>query len=83
MLTLCMRCFFRYKDNKGVEMVEGTLNHIRNGGIYDHIGFRFYIFTIYYSRYGFHRYATDRKWIVPHFEKMLYDQVFKGPAFND
>ncbi len=33
------------------------------GGIYDHIGF------------GFHRYSTDRKWLVPHFEKMLYDQA--------
>jgi uncharacterized protein YyaL (SSP411 family) len=36
---------------------------MRLGGIYDHVGF------------GFHRYSTDRKWLVPHFEKMLYDQA--------
>ena len=44
-------------------MVEETLQSMRRGGIYDHIGF------------GFHRYSTDAKWIVPHFEKMLYDQA--------
>ena len=46
-----------------LEMVEQTLRHMRYGGIYDQLGF------------GFHRYATDRKWLVPHFEKMLYDQA--------
>lgn len=35
-----------------------------NGGLWDHVGF------------GFTRYATDEKWLVPHFEKMLYDQAF-------
>ncbi len=44
-------------------MVEKTINAMRAGGIWDHIGF------------GFHRYSTDAKWIVPHFEKMLYDQA--------
>jgi len=46
-----------------LEMVEQTLSQMRYGGIFDQLGF------------GFHRYATDRKWLVPHFEKMLYDQA--------
>ena len=44
-------------------MVEKTLDSMYKGGIYDHIGF------------GFCRYSTDRKWLVPHFEKMLYDNA--------
>ncbi len=44
-------------------MVSKTLREMRKGGIYDHLG------------YGFHRYSTDRKWLLPHFEKMLYDQA--------
>ena len=44
-------------------MVEKTLKSLRSGGIYDQIG------------YGIHRYSTDRQWLLPHFEKMLYDQA--------
>lgn len=44
-------------------MVEKTLKEMRRGGIFDHLGF------------GFHRYSTDPEWLVPHFEKMLYDQA--------
>ena len=44
-------------------MVEHTLRRMRLGGIWDHVGF------------GFHRYSTDAAWLVPHFEKMLYDQA--------
>lgn len=44
-------------------MVENTLKNMYRGGIYDHIG------------YGFSRYSTDAKWLVPHFEKMLYDNA--------
>ncbi|MEM8953595.1 MAG: thioredoxin domain-containing protein [Verrucomicrobiota bacterium] len=43
-------------------MITKTLNHMANGGIYDHLGG------------GFHRYTVDDYWHVPHFEKMLYDQ---------
>jgi uncharacterized protein YyaL (SSP411 family) len=50
-------------------MVEGTLQAMRRGGIYDQVGF------------GFHRYATDREWRVPHFEKMLYDQALLLDAY--
>lgn len=46
-----------------VKMVEKSLRAMYNGGIYDHIGL------------GFARYSTDRKWLVPHFEKMLYDNA--------
>jgi hypothetical protein len=50
-------------------MTEQTLLNMRRGGIYDQIGF------------GFHRYSTDAQWIVPHFEKMLYDQALTALAF--
>jgi uncharacterized protein YyaL (SSP411 family) len=46
-----------------------TLDAMAAGGIHDHLGG------------GFHRYATDRAWLVPHFEKMLYDQALLADAF--
>ena len=46
-----------------LEMVEKTLNSMFKGGLYDHIG------------YGFSRYSTDESWLIPHFEKMLYDNA--------
>jgi len=55
--------FYHYYNNKeALDMVIFTLTKMRLGGIYDHIGG------------GFHRYSTDQEWLVPHFEKMLYDQ---------
>ncbi|MEN8681282.1 MAG: thioredoxin domain-containing protein [Akkermansiaceae bacterium] len=50
-------------DPKAVEAVLKTCRHMMNGGIHDHV------------MGGFHRYAVDREWLVPHFEKMLYDQA--------
>lgn len=50
-------------DEQTLYMVEKTLEQMYRGGIYDHIG------------YGFARYSTDEKWMVPHFEKMLYDNA--------
>lgn len=58
-------------NEKALQMVEKTLISMRNGGIWDHIGM------------GFHRYSTDRKWILPHFEKMLYDQALNALAYID
>jgi len=55
-------------ERDALQMVEHTIHAMRRGGIYDHIGF------------GFHRYSTDEKWIVPHFEKMLYDQAMMTMA---
>ncbi|MCS3923255.1 thioredoxin domain-containing protein [Methanosalsum natronophilum] len=63
----------RYWDMTGnkeaLEMVETTLESMYKGGIYDHIGF------------GFARYSTDREWLVPHFEKMLYDNALLSIAY--
>jgi len=58
-----LRHWKRTKYGEALAMVEKTLQAMRCGGIYDQIGF------------GFHRYSTDRHWLVPHFEKMLYDQA--------
>lgn len=52
-------------------MVERTLSGMRQGGIYDHLGF------------GFCRYSTDNKWLVPHFEKMLYDNALLCYAYME
>jgi len=52
-------------------MVEKTLREMRLGGIYDQVGF------------GFHRYSTDSSWLVPHFEKMLYDQAMLTMAYSE
>ncbi len=68
-LTFLLRYYKRYKENSALEMVEKTLTQMRLGGIYDQIGF------------GFHRYSTDQKWLVPHFEKMLYDQALLATAY--
>lgn len=62
-LLFLLRYFYKTKDSSALEMVEKTLDCMRKGGIYDHIGF------------GFSRYSVDRKWLVPHFEKMLYDNA--------
>ena len=62
-LLFLLRCFHRTGATKALEMVEKTLTAMRLGGIWDHVGF------------GFHRYSTDKNWLLPHFEKMLYDQA--------
>ncbi|HUW90278.1 MAG TPA: thioredoxin domain-containing protein [Candidatus Nanopelagicaceae bacterium] len=62
-LLFLLRFWRRTGDEEALKMVEKTLKAMRMGGIYDHIGF------------GFHRYSTDPNWLVPHFEKMLYDQA--------
>ncbi|MHC5200568.1 MAG: thioredoxin domain-containing protein, partial [Planctomycetota bacterium] len=58
----------RTENKDALAMVENTLNKMANGGIYDHLGG------------GFHRYSVDQKWLVPHFEKMLYDQALISRA---
>ena len=68
-LILLLRYWRRTGEKKALEMVEKTLQAMRKGGIYDHIGF------------GFHRYSTDQYWLVPHFEKMLYDQALIAIAY--
>ncbi|CAM2065764.1 Thioredoxin domain-containing protein [Sulfidibacter corallicola] len=68
-LMLLLRHWKRTGDAEALKMVEKTLIAMRHGGIFDHLG------------YGFHRYATDREWLVPHFEKMLYDQALLALAY--
>ena len=62
-MLFLMRYFKKHNDEKALEMVEKTLLEMRKGGIFDQVGF------------GFHRYSTDSRWLLPHFEKMLYDQA--------
>jgi len=62
-LLFLLRYWKRTGSDHALAMVQTTLRNMRRGGIYDHLG------------YGFHRYSTDRQWLVPHFEKMLYDQA--------
>ena len=64
-----LRYWKRTGDARALEMVQKSLHSMRQGGIYDHVGF------------GFHRYSTDREWLVPHFEKMLYDQALLTMAY--
>jgi hypothetical protein len=68
-LLFLLRYWKRTRDKKALDMVEKTLQAMRYGGIYDQVGF------------GFHRYSTDRRWLVPHFEKMLYDQALISMAY--
>ncbi len=70
-LLFLLRYWKRKNQSKALEMVEKTLTEMRLGGIYDHLGF------------GFARYSTDQHWLVPHFEKMLYDQAMLVMAYTE
>jgi uncharacterized protein YyaL (SSP411 family) len=62
-LMFLLRCHFLNLHQNSLHIVEKTLQQMYKGGIFDHVG------------YGFSRYSTDEKWLVPHFEKMLYDNA--------
>lgn len=62
-LMFLLRYWKNFNDKSALDIVEKTLDSMYRGGIFDHIGF------------GFSRYSTDNKWLVPHFEKMLYDNA--------
>jgi uncharacterized protein len=70
-LSFLLHYWKKTGNKKALEMTPNTLDHMGYGGIWDHIG------------YGFHRYSTDREWIVPHFEKMLYDQAAIALTYLD
>lgn len=70
-LIFLIKYFYKTKEEKPLRMAIKTLFAMSRGGIYDHIGF------------GFHRYSTDKMWLVPHFEKMLYDQAMLSLAFSE
>jgi len=70
-ILFLLRYWRRTGTAEALAMAEQTLLSMRRGGIYDHVGF------------GFHRYATDESWTVPHFEKMLYDQAMLALAYTE
>ncbi len=69
LLLFLLRYWKRTGTTRALDMVKKTLDAIRCGGIYDHLGG------------GIHRYSTDVRWRVPHFEKMLYDQALLAIVF--
>ncbi|MCD3194571.1 thioredoxin domain-containing protein [Clostridium botulinum C] len=70
-LMLLLIYYKVYNDKSALGMVENTLKCMYKGGIFDHIGF------------GFSRYSTDEKWLVPHFEKMLYDNALLAYVYTE
>ncbi|WP_408956173.1 thioredoxin domain-containing protein [Natroniella sp. ANB-PHB2] len=68
-LLFLMRYWKATANQEALDLVTETLDSMYAGGIYDHLG------------YGFARYSTDRKWLVPHFEKMLYDNALLAIAY--
>lgn len=68
-LMFLLKYFYYKGDTEALDMVEKTLDALYRGGIFDHIG------------YGFSRYSTDSVFLVPHFEKMLYDNALLTIAY--
>lgn len=69
-LIFLMRIYEQTREREILSMVEKTLQQMYRGGLFDHIG------------YGFCRYSTDREFLVPHFEKMLYDNALLIMAYS-
>ena len=69
--TLCLHHYHATLDRTALEMTTRTLTRMAEGGIYDQIGG------------GFHRYSVDERWLVPHFEKMLYDNALLTRLYLD
>ena len=70
-LLFLLRYHARTAEKPALNIVEKTLTQMRLGGVYDQLG------------WGFHRYSTDPEWLVPHFEKMLYDQALMTLAYTE
>jgi len=70
-LLFLLRYWRRTDVDMALDMVVQTLASLRAGGVFDQVGF------------GFHRYSTDRQWLLPHFEKMLYDQAMLMLAYAE
>ena len=68
-LNFLLRWHLKRPESRALEMAQSTLTAMRRGGIFDHLG------------KGFHRYSVDERWLVPHFEKMLYDQALLALAY--
>ncbi|MCW3998373.1 MAG: thioredoxin domain-containing protein [Candidatus Bathyarchaeota archaeon] len=70
-LLFLLRYWKRTKNKNALMITKKTLQAMRLGGIFDQVGF------------GFHRYSTDSHWLVPHFEKMLYDQALLALVYAE
>ncbi|MCY6370923.1 thioredoxin domain-containing protein [Clostridium ganghwense] len=70
-LYFLLRYYKQTGSERALNMVTKTLDSMYKGGIFDHVG------------YGFSRYSTDEKWLVPHFEKMLYDNALLAIAYTE
>ena len=68
-LEFLLRTHARTGNHEALEMVSHTCREMANGGMYDQLGG------------GFHRYSTDARWLVPHFEKMLYDNALLARVY--
>jgi len=68
-LSFFLRHWKKTGEKEALRMVEVTLEKMANGGIYDHLGG------------GFHRYSVDERWLIPHFEKMLYDNALLSRTY--
>jgi len=68
-LSFLLRYWKRTGSKEALRSVEWTLEKMADGGIYDHLGG------------GFHRYAVDERWLIPHFEKMLYDNALLSRTY--
>jgi uncharacterized protein len=68
-LRLLLRHWRRTRSEKALQMATRTLDRMAEGGMYDQLGG------------GFHRYSTDEQWLIPHFEKMLYDNALLVPVY--
>ncbi|MFQ5857559.1 MAG: thioredoxin domain-containing protein [Anaerolineae bacterium] len=68
-LEFLLQHWYRTENPIALKMVEQTLRHMARGGMYDQIGG------------GFHRYSVDAQWLVPHFEKMLYDNALLARVY--
>ena len=68
-LSFLLRYWKKFNSGEALEMVKFTLKKMANGGIYDHLGG------------GFHRYSVDERWLIPHFEKMLYDNALLSRTY--
>ncbi len=70
-LSFCLRYYHRTQLQPALDFVELSLDKMASGGIYDQLGG------------GFHRYSVDGRWLVPHFEKMLYDNALLTRVYLD
>ena len=68
-LSFLLRYYHRTKEREALQMVELSLDKMASGGMYDQLGG------------GFHRYSVDQRWLVPHFEKMLYDNALLSQVY--